>query len=66
MTDDQLKQGQEIKRIIKQLENELEKFERATSDGINVFLPAIGEIIDNVKQVFIDHLNDYKDKFKKL
>lgn len=66
MTEQQLKTGQEYKRIIKLLENELEKFERATSDGINVFLPAIGEIIDNVKQVFIEHLNDYNDKFKKL
>lgn len=66
MTDQQLQQGQEIKRTIATLEGELEKFGSNNPAGFNVYLPAIGELIDDVKQVFVKHLNEYNDKFRKL
>lgn len=67
MTDQQLKQGQEIKRTIAQLEGELEKFnDRPRIQGINIYLPNIGELIEDVKQVFVKHLNEYNKKFKEL
>lgn len=66
MTEEQLKQGQEIKRMISLLAGELEKFNNSNPAGINVYLPAVGELIDDVKQVFIKHLNEYNEKFKKL
>ena len=67
MTEQQLQQGQELKRIIATLEGELEKFGTPRPiQGINVFLPNVGELIDDVKQVFVKHLNEYNEKFKKL
>ena len=68
MTDQQLKQAQELKRIIATLEGELEKFNDKNKPvhGINVFIPNVGELIDDVKQVFDRHLNEYNKKFKEL
>lgn len=66
MTDQQLQQGQEIKRMISLLTGELEKFGNSNPAGINVYLPAVGELIDDVKQVFVKHLNEYNRKFKEL
>ena len=68
MTDQQLKTGQELKRIIATLDGELEKFNDKNKPvhGINVFIPNVGELIDDVKQVFIKHLNEYNEKFRKL
>jgi hypothetical protein len=68
MTDEQLKQGQDLKRIIGQLESELGKFNDKNKpvQGINVLLPNVGTLIDDVKRVFQKHLGDYNDKFKKL
>ena len=68
MTDEQLKQGQSLKRTIQLFENELEKFDskKLPKEGINVFLPNEGSLIDDVKQVFIKHLKEHNEKFKKL
>ena len=66
MTDQTLKKAQELKRIIATLEGELEKFNNANPSGINVYLPNVGELIDDVKQVFVEHLNEYNEKFRKL
>lgn len=68
MTDEQLARGQEYQRKIKQLTEELDKFssKRPAGKGINIYLPDMDTLIEDVKQVFIEHLNDYKDKFKKL
>lgn len=66
MTDEKLKQAQDIKRTIAALNNELDKFSKPSQQGINVFLPNCGELIEDVKQVFIKHLNEYNKKFKEL
>ena len=68
MTDQTLKAAQELKRIIATLESELEKFNDKNKPvhGINVFIPNVGELIDDVKQVFDKHLNEYNEKFRKL
>lgn len=66
MTEEQLKQGQDIKRIIATLESELEKFSSKNPAGLNVYLPNVDTLIDDVKQVFVEHLAMYNDKFKKL
>ena len=68
MTDQQLKQAQEIKRIIANIEGELEKFgdKHLPAQGINVFLPNVGTLIEDVRQVFQKHLNEYNKKFKEL
>ena len=68
MTDQQLKQAQELKRIIASISGELEKCngKNKPRDGINVFLPNVGTLIDDVGQVFAKHLNEYNKKFKEL
>lgn len=67
MTDEKLKSAQDIKRTIATLDGELEKFGSPRPvQGINVFLPNVGELIDDVKQVFVKHLNEYNEKFRKL
>jgi len=68
MTDQTLKAAQDIKRIIATLESEFEKFNDKNKPvhGINVFIPNVGELIDDVKQVFDKHLNEYNEKFRKL
>jgi hypothetical protein len=67
MTDQQLKQAQELKRIIAVIEGELEKCgKHLPSQGINVFLPNVGTLIEDVRQVFVDHLSIYNKKFKEL
>ena len=66
MTDQQLKQAQELKRTIAQLESELEKFDNVNPSGINVFLPNVGTLIERVKIDFIKQLELYKLKFKEL
>ena len=68
MTDQQLKQAQELKRIIANIEGELEKFKdkHLPTQGINVFLPNIGTLIEDVRQVFVEHLSIYNKKFKEL
>lgn len=66
MTDQQLKQGQEIKRTIATLESELEKFSSKNPAGLNVYLPNVDTLIDDVRQVFVEHLAMYNKKFKEL
>ena len=66
MTAQQLKQAQDLKRTIAALECELDKFKNVQPQGINIFLPNVGTLIDDVKQVFIKHLNEYNRKFKEL
>ena len=66
MTEEQLKQGQEIKRIIAIFESELEKFSSKNQAGLNVYLPNCDTLIEDVKQVFVGHLAMYNKKFKEL
>lgn len=68
MTDQQLKQAQALKRTIAVLESELEKFanKNRPKDGINVFLPNVGTLIEDVGKVFSKHLEMYNEKFRKL
>ena len=66
MTEQQLKQAQELKRTITLLAGELEKFNTDNPSGFNVYLPNVGELIDDVKQVFDRHLSMYNEKFRKL
>lgn len=66
MTDQQLKTGQDLKRIIATLEGELEKFNDPNQSGINVYLPNVGTLIDRVKIDFVKQLELYKQKFKEL
>lgn len=66
MTDQQLQQAQDLKRIIATLEGELEKFDNVNPSGINVFLPNVGTLIERVKIDFTKQLELYKLKFKEL
>lgn len=66
MTDQQLKAAQELKRIIATLEGELEKFENVQPTGINVYVPNVGTLIENVKLDYIKQLEKYKIQFKEL
>jgi hypothetical protein len=66
MTDEQLRKAQSIKRTTTNLECELDKFKNVQPQGINIFLPNCGTLIEDVKQVFIKHLNEYNRKFKEL
>lgn len=68
MTDEKLKQAQDIKRIIATLEGEFEKLSSKNKpvQGVNVFVPNVGMLIEDVKQVFVKHLNEYNEKFRKL
>lgn len=68
MTDQQLKKAQELKRIISSLEGEIEKCNGKNKpvQGINVFLPNLGTLIDDVKQVFETHLEMYNKQFRDL
>jgi len=66
MTDQQLRQAQEIKRRIAALDNELEKFDTSHPDGINIFLPKCGTLIDDVKKVFIENKRILSEQFKEL
>lgn len=68
MTEQQLQQGQDLKRIIATLEGELEKFNDKNKpvQGINVFIPNVGALISEVGEVFVEYLNKYNEKFRKL
>lgn len=68
MTDQQLKKAQELKRIIATLEGEIEKFNGKTlpTQGINVFIPNVGTLIENVKLDFLKQLEIQNKKFKEL
>lgn len=66
MTDQQLQQAQDIKRTIAQLVGELEKFSSSHPQGINVFLPNVGTLIEDVRKVFLAHREMYNKKFKEL
>ena len=68
MTDQQLAKAQDLKRIIAAISGELEKCNGKNKpvQGINVFLPNVGTLIDDVKQVFAKHLNEYNKQFKEL
>lgn len=66
MTDQTLKQAQDIKRTIAALESELEKFDNIQPNGINVFLPNVGTLIENVKLDFLKQLDIQNKKFKEL
>jgi len=66
MTEQQLRQAQEIKRRIAALDNELEKFDTQHHDGINIFLPKCGTLIDDVKKVFIENKRILSEQFKEL
>ena len=66
MTDQQLKQAQDLKRIIATLESELEKFENVQPTGINVYVPNVGTLIENVRLDFIKQLEKQKNQFKEL
>lgn len=68
MTDQQLQRGQDLKRIIAAISGELDKCNGKNKpvQGINVFLPNVGTLIDDVGQVFAKHLNEYNKKFKEL
>ena len=68
MTDQQLKQAQALKRIIAAISGELDKCNGKNKpvQGINVFLPNVGTLIDDVGQVFSKHLEMYNKKFKEL
>ena len=66
MTDQQLKQAQELKRIIALLEGELEKFDNVNPSGINVFLPNVGTLIERVKIDLQRQLDMFNRQFKEL
>ena len=67
MTDQTLKQAQELKRTIAALDNELEKFNNPMqAQGINVFLPNCGNLIEDVRKVFVEYKEEFNDLFKKL
>ena len=66
MTDQQLKQAQELKRIIVLLEGELEKFDNVNPSGINVFLPNVGTLIERVKIDLQRQLDMFNRQFKEL
>lgn len=66
MTDEQLKKGQELKRIISTLDGELEKFEGKQPNGINVYLPNVGSLIEDVRKVFLAHKEMFNRQFKEL
>lgn len=66
MTDEQLKQGQDLKRTIKLLESEIEKFDTNNPNGINVFIPNVGTLIENVRIDFLKQLDKYNRQFKEL
>jgi hypothetical protein len=68
MTDKQLKQAQDLKRTIAMLENELEKFgnKNRSKDGINVFLPDCGNLIEDVRNVFEEYKQEFNEIFRKL
>ena len=66
MTDQQLKQAQELKRIIAVLESELEKFNSDNPNGINVYIPNVGVLIENIKTDYLKQLEKLKIQFKEL
>lgn len=66
MTDQQLKAAQGLKRTIAALENELEKFNTPSRQGINVFLPDCGDLIEDVRKVFVEYLNEFNEDFRRL
>lgn len=67
MTDQTLKKAQELKRIIATLEGELEKFGNPRPvQGINVFLPNCGNLIEDVRKVFIEYKDEFNEIFEKL
>lgn len=68
MTDQQLKQAQALKRTIAAISGELDKCNGKNKpvQGINVFLPNVGTLIDDVGKVFAKHLEMYNKKFKEL
>lgn len=66
MTEQQLEQGKELKRIIGLLMSELEKFDNPNPNGINVFLPNVGTLIEDVRQDFLLQRDLYNENFRKL
>ena len=66
MTDQQLEKAQNLKRTIAVLESELEKFKSDNPNGINVYIPNVGMLIENVKLDFIKQLEKLKIQFKEL
>lgn len=66
MTDQQLRQAQELKRIIALLEGELEKFDNVNPSGINVFLPNVWTLIERVKIDLQRQLDMLNRKLKEL
>ena len=66
MTDQQLKAAQDIKRTIAALNNELDKFSKPSQQGINVFLPNCGNLIEDVRKVFVEYVNEFNEDFKRL
>lgn len=66
MTDEKLKQAQDLKRTIKLLESEIEKFDTNNPNGINVFVPNVGTLIENVRIDFLKQLDKYNKQFKEL
>lgn len=67
MTDQKLKEAQDLKRTIEGLEKELENFANATKGSpLTINLPNVGTLIEDVRQVFLKHLNEHNKKFKEL
>lgn len=67
MTEQILKQAQDLKRTIAALNNELEKFGSPRPiQGINVFLPNCGNLIEDVRKVFIEYKEEFNEIFEKL
>lgn len=67
MTDQQLKAAQDLKRTIAALEKELENFANSTKGSpLAVNLPNCGNLIEDVRKVFVEYLNEYNEDFRKL
>lgn len=66
MTDQQLKEAQDLKRTIAALNNELDKFSKPSQQGINVFLPNCGNLIEDVRKVFVEYVNEFNEDFRRL
>lgn len=68
MTDQTLKAAQDLKRTIAALESELEKFndKNKPGHGISVFIPNCGNLIEDVRKVFMEYLNEFNEHFRRL
>lgn len=66
MTREQIEEGKRYLSIIGQLEDAVERFNLVQGNGVSIHLPKDEDVLNAVKELLIDKLNYYKEKFKKL